>query len=361
MKPPPATWFKEVGGDKTEAFYLWHGLANSTRKSYDKAPKDFADFCRSRGYKKPFFPAQSDRVGPWIASEAKKLVQRNGSLSAKTLKRRIAALKSYHSDLGFSEAGIINTRVERVIQGANRWHGITRKEQPLPITLTILRKLVAYIRRNPTSFGGRQSANTFVAVFTLAFACFLRLGEVTYTSFDGRFDLKWSNIHLPTDNSEVATIELPASKTDPFRKGVTVVIPSGPADVCPVRALRIMRQGVADRGGPLFQIRGLAFSRPRAIKALNMALVNSGYQAHRYSGHSFRRGAATWAASIGMSSTEIKTLGRWNSDCFQLYVDAGPPSHAKAGAKLLRATAGDSSLPASGIPQPGTVWRPALA
>ncbi len=67
-----------------------------------------------------------------------------------------------------------------------------------------------------------------------------------------------------------------------------------------------------------------------------------------YSGHSFRRGAATMAAKRGMDDSVIKMLGRWKSSAFQLYVrtlrvqlaaisktlsdgrerlaDAGPPS-----------------------------------
>ena len=40
----------------------------------------------------------------------------------------------------------------------------------------------------------------------------------------------------------------------------------------------------------------------------------------KYSGHSFRIGAATTAASVGVEDSLIKTLGRWESSAYLLYV-----------------------------------------
>ena len=40
-----------------------------------------------------------------------------------------------------------------------------------------------------------------------------------------------------------------------------------------------------------------------------------------YSGHSFRRGAATQAHLQGLSEDDIRTLGRWKSDAYRLYID----------------------------------------
>ena len=41
----------------------------------------------------------------------------------------------------------------------------------------------------------------------------------------------------------------------------------------------------------------------------------------RYTGHSFRRGAASSAAAAGYSDYEIQLLGRWRSDAYRLYID----------------------------------------
>lgn len=39
-----------------------------------------------------------------------------------------------------------------------------------------------------------------------------------------------------------------------------------------------------------------------------------------YSGHSFRIGAASAAAAVGVPAYFIKMLGRWSSDAYHLYV-----------------------------------------
>jgi hypothetical protein len=43
-----------------------------------------------------------------------------------------------------------------------------------------------------------------------------------------------------------------------------------------------------------------------------------------YSGHSFRRGAATSAKAAGVPDTEIQLLGRWTSNAYQTYIDFHP-------------------------------------
>ena len=40
----------------------------------------------------------------------------------------------------------------------------------------------------------------------------------------------------------------------------------------------------------------------------------------RYKGHSFRIGAATFAAECGFSDAQIRLMGRWQSDAFRKYI-----------------------------------------
>ena len=49
--------------------------------------------------------------------------------------------------------------------------------------------------------------------------------------------------------------------------------------------------------------------------------MTAGLSHGRWNGHSFRRGAATWAADVGISETEIQTLGRWRSDAYKAYIE----------------------------------------
>ena len=45
-----------------------------------------------------------------------------------------------------------------------------------------------------------------------------------------------------------------------------------------------------------------------------------GLEASKFAGHSFRIGAATTAAARGVEDSLIKTLGRWESSAYLLYV-----------------------------------------
>ena len=56
------------------------------------------------------------------------------------------------------------------------------------------------------------------------------------------------------------------------------------------------------------------------MRKVREALLSSGVQVSKYSGHSFRIGAATTAAAVGIEDSVIKTLGRWRSAAYMTYV-----------------------------------------
>ena len=51
-----------------------------------------------------------------------------------------------------------------------------------------------------------------------------------------------------------------------------------------------------------------------------MNLKACGFPAHLFSGHSFRKGGAQSLADAGVAPHVIKTMGRWASWCFALYI-----------------------------------------
>jgi hypothetical protein len=51
----------------------------------------------------------------------------------------------------------------------------------------------------------------------------MRCGKITFDSFNPAVDIARSDV---TDHGKYATVRLPASKTDPFRKGVLFTVPS---------------------------------------------------------------------------------------------------------------------------------------
>ena len=75
-----------------------------------------------------------------------------------------------------------------------------------------------------------------------------------------------------------------------------------------------------NRPGPLFIHQdGRGLTRPTLSKWLQATAIQAGF-AGTFSGHSFRIGAATTAAQNGIPDHLIKTLGRWESNVYQLYI-----------------------------------------
>ncbi len=87
--------------------------------------------------------------------------------------------------------------------------------------------------------------------------------------------------------------------------------------------------------GPLFRLEnGKPLSRDIFCTWLKDAMTRIGESGH-YSGHSFRIGAATTAASVGIPDHLIKTLGRWISDAYQLYIQTPPAVLESVASRLV--------------------------
>ena len=101
-----------------------------------------------------------------------------------------------------------------------------------------------------------KAGSTIYAAFYLAFAAFLRVGEFTYTARDledldfAKWFLTRRSVRLFNDYLELT---LPASKTDPFRLGITLIIAASGDAVYLVRALRYLFRWEASPDSPLFQ------------------------------------------------------------------------------------------------------------
>jgi len=176
----------------------------------------------------------------------------------------------------------------------------------------------------------------------LTFSTFLRCREFTIPASKD-FDLA---VHLTTDAIKfVPSLEqpshvvltLPSSKTDPFRKGVDILIARAPgARTCAVTALQsLFRHGHRHPRSALFtQDDGSPLSRTSFISRIKASLTNAGFEAWRFSGHSFRRGAASSAAAVGFSDYEIQQLGRWHGDSYKLYLDGSQARTLSLSARL---------------------------
>ena len=95
-------------------------------------------------------------------------------------------------------------------------------------------------------------------------------------------------------------------------------------ELCPVSALFKYLHLRGRRAGPLFIWEdNNPLTRSTFVAAVRSALSSAGYTRSaicQYAGHSFRAGAASTAAAMGLEDSLIKTLGRWESSAYLIYL-----------------------------------------
>ena len=96
---------------------------------------------------------------------------------------------------------------------------------------------------------------------------------------------------------------------------------NSPVGLCAVVANVAYMVARGNSPGPYFLFAdGRSLTRDRFVQAVRGALAASGVNPAGFSGHSFRIGAATTAAANGVSDSLIKTMGRWESLAYTLYI-----------------------------------------
>jgi len=163
------------------------------------------------------------------------------------------------------------------------------------------------------------------AACCLAYFGFMRIGELTVPTDDG-YDtlshLSWGDVMVdnPTRPSRME-VRIKASKTDPFRQGVSIFIGRVASDLCPVSAMLAYMVVRGKEAGPLFRFGdGKPLTRQRLVAAVKDVLDKTDVDPGQYSRHSFRIGAATIAAARGLEDSTVRTLGRWKSLAYLEYI-----------------------------------------
>jgi hypothetical protein len=123
-------------------------------------------------------------------------------------------------------------------------------------------------------------------------------------------------------------VQIRWSKTIQFGERVLVTplprLPGHP--LCPVEAVvqAFALTKSAKPQGPAFMVpKGFSYTpfSPHAfVVKLRAHLDSLGLHPSHYSGHSFRRGSASWAIQNGLPGEIIKILGDWKSDAYLAYL-----------------------------------------
>lgn len=222
-------------------------------------------------------------------------------------------------------------RLGYMVRGMKKKTGGPKRKPRLPITPAILRELRGVWEKMTDSVKGHM----LWAAACMCFFGFLRSGEVVVPSakgFDPEAHLCEGDVKVDSRaNPSYLEVNIKASKTDVFRKGVTVVLGLSGTDLCPVAAILSYmtrpKPKTASHPSPFFVFGdGTPLTRDKFVRELRIALTAAGVKADNYAGHSFRIGAATTAAACGLPDSLIKTLGRWESAAYTLYIRTPRPT-----------------------------------
>ena len=298
--------------DLEVSYYRSCMLAESTKKSYNSQRKSYLKFCNDMGYRA--VPVTQDTLNRYTAFLARRL-------SLSSIKKYLNIIRIMHLENGFPNPLRENWFLDSILKGVGRDKGMTVKRK-LPITPEILLGI-----RNLLNLSNLTDAMFWAACLTAFFGFFRKsnLFPPPGTKFDSDKHLCRSDFILFHWG---IMVKIKYSKTIQFKERVLLtplpLLQGHP--LCPVTAITnalILSPG-ANPMGPAFLASHTQNMTPfppsRFVQVLKRLLGSLGLPASEYSGHSFRRGSATWALAHGLPGETIKILGDWKSDAYMAYL-----------------------------------------
>ena len=296
--------------------YFAKGLADSTQRTYRSGKERYLKFCNQLGSKP--LPLNERTLCAFVSHLALE------GLKHKSIKVYLSAIRHLQIAEGLPDPyqGTL-PRLEYVLKGIKRTQAEEGKgsRERLPITMEIMRKLKQVWDKRAQQWDTRM----IWAACCLCFFGFLRISEITAPSnsgFNPRDHLCVSDLAVDRKiRPSLLKVSIKKSKTDPFRKGVGLFLGRTDSDVCPVTAITSYLEMRGSSAGILFKFEdGCPLTRASFVEAVRAGLREAGLKQASYCSHSFRIGAATTAAKVGIEDSVIKTLGRWESVAYLQYV-----------------------------------------
>ena len=255
------------------------------------------------------FPTPGERIIEYITHAC------NVNVSYNTIVSRLSAVSYIHKLANFTDP-IQQFAIQKMLVGAKKL--LAAPDMRLPITREILDRLVE-------AAGHTTQAKYYdlliKSMFTLAFYAFLRVGEMTAVTPDSSHAIRIQDIHISNGPSGTTLqVTMHSFKHSGGSPSTLQIFPQ-PGRSCPIAFITKYLQIRGPSPGPLYIFpNGRPVSRFFFIQQLQAALVWCNLDTRYYKGHSFRIGAATTAAELGLSDSQIASMGRWKSSAYKRYI-----------------------------------------
>lgn len=251
------------------------------------------------------------------------LVFLSRTLSFVTIRNYLSSLRIFFELHGINVDLPKDFYIALTLRGIKRLHG-SQTVSKLPITPDIL------IQMHRTINFASITDRIFWTAALFAFFTFFRKSNLfpsSAKSFDPLRNLTRQDISI---FPSFALVTVHWSKTLQFQeRKLSVPIPRVPGSIlCPVAALEdyfTLCPAPSVHPYPLFCTfsgsAAIPFLYPSFLRVLKSKLVAIGIDPTNYSGHSFRRGGASFAFALRIPSELIQQQGDWHSDAYLRYLD----------------------------------------
>jgi len=302
--------------------------AASTAKTYSTYLASFYKFCNQNTIKP--VPISQDNLARYVAHLSFRL-------KYSSIINYLTVIRLLHLEAGFPNP--LSTYYLGTIQkGVRRLLGDSVSPK-LPITPHILLSIRALLPFH-SSF-----QVSFWSASLVAFYSFFRKSNLlpqSPSTYQPDKQLSKNNISFTPQG---AIIQVTWSKTIQYQNRVLQIpLPFIPhSKLCPSTALWLSINQISNNNPSPFQYLDKGFATiltyPVFCSYLRFCLDSLGFDSSRYSGHSFRRGGATFALESGVPADLVQAQGDWRSDAYKIYIDpsfVGRKAVAEAMAKAAQ-------------------------
>ena len=299
--------------------YARRAKAENTRRAYRAGVRAWCAWCDQHALS--CLPAQAADVVAFLAAE------RSRGLGVNTVELRRAAIRYLHFIAG-CPIPTAEAQVSETMAGMHRTAADAGQlpSKKLAATADILRQVLAPIEVDLAGLRDR-------ALLLVGFAGALRRAELAAIRVE----------HLePCERG--LRLTLPHSKGERTGRGVTVALPYGTTELCPIRALRSWQdaagitagavfrriwtppRGRDGRNTPLPRVGTLAIDPGTAARIIQARAAQAGFDAKVLGGHSLKRGALSTGMDRNVHPTRLKQLGRHKTYAvLDEYLELGDP------------------------------------
>ncbi|GLO25197.1 hypothetical protein B7H18_14770 [Pseudomonas putida] len=290
--------------------YLRAATRDNTRRSYQAAIEHFETHWGG------FLPATAESIARYLADHA-------DQHAVSTLRQRLAALSQWHVAQGFPDPTKAPL-VRQVLRGIRTLHP-TPPKQAAPLLLQHLQTAVTCFEeearqaREHHDLAALRRARRDSALLLLGFWRGFRGDELARLRIE----------HIKAEAGVGITLFLPRSKGDREALGVQHRTPALKA-LCPVTAYLQWLEVAGIAHGPVFRkldrwgnLGDSALNSNSLVGLLRRMLERAGVPAALYTGHSLRRGFATWATANGWELKSLMSYVGWKDAKSALrYIDS---------------------------------------